>query len=76
MLVLLQLLLLLLMLILLLLLMLLQLLCLLTFWLLLRQALTEKRDGQKDTQTKTELSTVTVHMEGKTPFSLTSHLSV
>nr|XP_046227093.1 piezo-type mechanosensitive ion channel component 2-like isoform X2 [Scatophagus argus] len=40
-----------------------KLLCLLTFWLLLRQALTEKRDGQKDRQTDTHLSTVTVHMD-------------
>ncbi|KAK5877665.1 hypothetical protein CesoFtcFv8_025149 [Champsocephalus esox] len=36
-----------------------KLLCLLSFWLLLRQALTEKRDRQEDTQ----LSTITVHME-------------
>ncbi|KAM9337588.1 piezo-type mechanosensitive ion channel component 2-like [Symphorus nematophorus] len=36
-----------------------KLLCLLTFWLLLRQALTEKRDRQKDTH----LSTITVHIE-------------
>ncbi|GAA6215849.1 piezo-type mechanosensitive ion channel component 2-like, partial [Lates japonicus] len=36
-----------------------KLLCLLTFWLLLRQALTEKRDRQ----THTHLSTITVHME-------------
>ncbi|XP_069033644.1 piezo-type mechanosensitive ion channel component 2-like [Embiotoca jacksoni] len=36
-----------------------KLLCLLTFWLLLRQSLTEKRDRQTDTQ----LTTVTVHME-------------
>ncbi|XP_039983516.1 piezo-type mechanosensitive ion channel component 2-like [Xiphias gladius] len=36
-----------------------KLLCLLTFWLLLRQALTEKKERQKDTQ----LSTITVHIE-------------
>ncbi|XP_049912684.1 piezo-type mechanosensitive ion channel component 2-like [Epinephelus moara] len=35
-----------------------KLLCLVTFWLLLRQALTEKRDRQADTQ----LSTITVNM--------------
>lgn len=44
----------------------LQLLCLLTFWLLLRQALTEKRDRQ----THTHLSTITVRIEGKTPVCL------
>lgn len=49
----------------------LQLLCLLTFWLLLRQALTERRERQTDTQ----LSTITVHVEGKTPISLTDQLS-
>ncbi|KAK9527367.1 hypothetical protein VZT92_013937 [Zoarces viviparus] len=40
-----------------------KLLCLLTFWLLLRQALTEKRDRQKDRQADTQLSNITVHME-------------
>ncbi|XP_027137598.1 piezo-type mechanosensitive ion channel component 2 isoform X3 [Larimichthys crocea] len=40
-----------------------KLLCLLTFWLLLRQALTEKRDRQKDGQTDMQLSTITVHTE-------------
>ncbi|XP_041817254.1 piezo-type mechanosensitive ion channel component 2-like isoform X2 [Chelmon rostratus] len=40
-----------------------KLLCLLTFWLLLRQALTEKRDRWKDRLTDTQLSTITVHME-------------
>uniref|UniRef100_A0A3Q3MXJ6 Uncharacterized protein n=1 Tax=Mastacembelus armatus TaxID=205130 RepID=A0A3Q3MXJ6_9TELE len=40
-----------------------KLMCLLTFWLLLRQALTEKRDRQ--------LSAITVHMAGKTPVDLT-----
>lgn len=44
---------------------LLQLMCLLTFWLLLRQALTEKRDRQKDQQTVTQLSAITVHFKGK-----------
>ncbi|XP_063768773.1 piezo-type mechanosensitive ion channel component 2-like isoform X2 [Eleginops maclovinus] len=38
-----------------------KLLCLLSFWLLLRQALTEKRDRQADTQ----LSTITIHLEDK-----------
>lgn len=51
--------------------MLLQLVCLLTFWLLLRQTLTEKRDKQKDRQ----LSAITVLIKGKT-VCLTSHLSV
>lgn len=41
-------------------LLLLQLLCLLTFWLLLRQAMTEKKDKQADTQ----LSTIIINMEG------------
>ncbi|KAI3355619.1 hypothetical protein L3Q82_018446, partial [Scortum barcoo] len=40
-----------------------KLLCLLTFWLLLRQALTEKRDRQKDRQADTQLSTITIQME-------------
>lgn len=40
----------------------LQLLCLLTFWLLLRQALTEKKDRRTDAL----LSTITVHTEGET----------
>ncbi|XP_068199524.1 piezo-type mechanosensitive ion channel component 2-like isoform X2 [Antennarius striatus] len=40
-----------------------KLLCLFTFWLLLRQALTEKRDRQKEKQADTQLSTITVHME-------------
>lgn len=40
---------------------LLQLLCLLTFWLLLRQALTEKRDRQEATR----LSTVSVQQDGR-----------
>ncbi|KAM8730910.1 piezo-type mechanosensitive ion channel component 2-like [Acanthopagrus schlegelii] len=40
-----------------------KLMCLLTFWLLLRQALTEKRDRQKDQQTVTQLSTITVHFK-------------
>ncbi|KAM3860328.1 piezo-type mechanosensitive ion channel component 2-like [Diretmus argenteus] len=38
-----------------------KLVCLLTFWLLLRQALTEKRDRKKDRQADTHLSTITVH---------------
>lgn len=46
---------------------LLQLLCLLTFWLLLRQTLTEKEDRQKDRQEDTQLSTISVHVDGKTP---------
>ncbi|XP_054621092.1 piezo-type mechanosensitive ion channel component 2-like isoform X2 [Dunckerocampus dactyliophorus] len=40
-----------------------KLVCLLTFWLLLRQALTEKRDRQKDTQTQSQLSAITVHIK-------------
>ncbi|XP_056869498.1 piezo-type mechanosensitive ion channel component 2-like isoform X1 [Takifugu flavidus] len=40
-----------------------KLLCLLTFWLLLRQALTEKRDRQKAGQEATALSTISVHVE-------------
>ncbi|XP_070841701.1 piezo-type mechanosensitive ion channel component 2-like isoform X1 [Chaetodon trifascialis] len=40
-----------------------KLLCLLTFWLLLHQALTEKRDRHKDRQADTQLSAITVHME-------------
>lgn len=54
--------------------------CLLTFWLLLRQALTEKGNSQKDT--RDTLSAIAVHMEGKTHVSLTDlqlsggHLSV
>ncbi|XP_034416405.1 piezo-type mechanosensitive ion channel component 2-like [Cyclopterus lumpus] len=40
-----------------------KLLCLMTFWLLLRQALTEKRDRQADRQADTQLSNITVHME-------------
>uniref|UniRef100_A0A3P8W8C0 Uncharacterized protein n=1 Tax=Cynoglossus semilaevis TaxID=244447 RepID=A0A3P8W8C0_CYNSE len=39
-----------------------KLLCLLTFWLLLRQALTEKKDRRTDAL----LSTITVHTEGET----------
>lgn len=55
--------------------------CLLTFWLLLRQALTEKENSQKDTR-DAQLSTIAVHMKGKTHVSLTDpqlsggHLSV
>ncbi|XP_028289056.1 piezo-type mechanosensitive ion channel component 2-like [Parambassis ranga] len=41
-----------------------KLLCLLTFWLLLRQSLTEKRDRQKERQTDMQLSTITVHNGG------------
>lgn len=52
---------------------LLQLLCLLTFWLLLRQTITEKRAKQKDKQT--QLSTITVNVEGKIPIFLPDHLS-
>lgn len=51
----------------------LQLLCLLTFWLLLRQTITEKRAKQKDKQT--QLSTITVNVEGKIPVFLADHLS-
>lgn len=51
---------------------LLQLLCLLTFWLLLRQTLTERRDRQTDSN----LSVITVHVEGKRPVCLITHLSV
>ncbi|XP_026217973.1 piezo-type mechanosensitive ion channel component 2-like isoform X2 [Anabas testudineus] len=40
-----------------------KLLCLLTFWLLLRQALTEKRDRQKERQTGTPLSTISIHTQ-------------
>ncbi|XP_047423768.1 piezo-type mechanosensitive ion channel component 2-like isoform X2 [Mugil cephalus] len=40
-----------------------KLLCLLTFWLLLRQSLTEKNDRQKDGQADAELSTITIEME-------------
>ncbi|XP_068604378.1 piezo-type mechanosensitive ion channel component 2-like [Brachionichthys hirsutus] len=40
-----------------------KLLCLFTFWLLLRQALTEKRDRQEETQTDTQLSAISVHPE-------------
>ncbi|KAM3593292.1 uncharacterized protein V6R79_009660 [Siganus canaliculatus] len=40
-----------------------KLVCLLTFWLLLRQALMEKRDKQTDAQTDTHLSVVSIHME-------------
>lgn len=50
----------------------LQLLCLLTFWLLLRQALTEKRDGREDGRQASALSTVSVHVEGEAPASLQS----
>lgn len=50
---------------------LLQLMCLLTFWLLLRQALTEKGNSQKDTR-DTQLSTIAVHLKGKTDVSLTN----
>lgn len=59
----------------------LQLMCLLTFWLLLRQALTEKGNSQKDTR-DTQLSTIAVHLKGKTDVLLTNpqlsggHLSV
>lgn len=41
--------------------------CLLTFWLLLRQALTEKEERQKDRQEDTQLSTISVRVDGKTP---------
>lgn len=44
---------------------LLQLMCLLTFWLLLRQAMTEKGNSQKDQGDK-QLSSITVHLKGKT----------
>ncbi|XP_029978832.1 piezo-type mechanosensitive ion channel component 2-like isoform X2 [Sphaeramia orbicularis] len=40
-----------------------KLVCLLTFWLLLRQAITEKRDRQKSTQTGTHLSDIIIHTE-------------
>uniref|UniRef100_H3D7M7 Piezo-type mechanosensitive ion channel component 2a, tandem duplicate 2 n=1 Tax=Tetraodon nigroviridis TaxID=99883 RepID=H3D7M7_TETNG len=40
-----------------------KLLCLLTFWLLLRQALTEKEDGRTDSQ-EARLSAVSVHLDG------------
>lgn len=48
----------------------LQLLCLLTFWLLLRQALMEKKNRQKERQTGTPLSTISVHTQGKTSVCL------
>ncbi|KAF7649909.1 hypothetical protein LDENG_00134260 [Lucifuga dentata] len=38
-----------------------KLVCLLTFWLLLRQALMEKRERQENSQTDTHLSVITVH---------------
>ncbi|KAK2859745.1 hypothetical protein Q5P01_004365 [Channa striata] len=47
-----------------------KLLCLLTFWLLLRQALTEKIDRQKEKQTDIHLSTITVHTGKTTCLSL------
>uniref|UniRef100_UPI0037E98014 piezo-type mechanosensitive ion channel component 2-like n=1 Tax=Semicossyphus pulcher TaxID=241346 RepID=UPI0037E98014 len=40
-----------------------KLLCLLSFWLLLRQALTEQTDSQRNRQADTHLSTITVQME-------------
>ncbi|XP_042372672.1 piezo-type mechanosensitive ion channel component 2-like, partial [Plectropomus leopardus] len=40
-----------------------KLLCLLTFWLLLRQALTERTDRQRDRQEDIQLSTITVHIK-------------
>ncbi|XP_060920541.1 piezo-type mechanosensitive ion channel component 2-like [Labrus mixtus] len=40
-----------------------KLLCLLSFWLLLRQALTEKTDRQINEQTDNQLSSITVHLE-------------
>ncbi|XP_041670121.1 piezo-type mechanosensitive ion channel component 2-like [Cheilinus undulatus] len=42
-----------------------KLLCLLSFWLLLRQALTEKRDRKKDEETDAQLSSITVHLDGE-----------
>ncbi|XP_074549296.1 piezo-type mechanosensitive ion channel component 2 [Halichoeres trimaculatus] len=42
-----------------------KLLCLLSFWLLLRQALTEQTDKKRERQADTQLSTITIHLEGQ-----------
>ncbi len=41
----------------------------------MRQALTEKRDRQDARQTEIQLSTVTVHIEGKTLLIVISQLT-